>query len=252
MLRSFKSLKGYTLGATDGEIGKVRDLYFDDQGWQVRYLVADTGGWLTGREVLLSPAVLGVADADYRVLQVSLTREMVRSSPSVLEHQPVSRRMERELATHYGWPMYWEMSMAGAGAVMMPPPTGPDVQEDREWVEARSDDDAHLRSAMEVIGYRVHASDGDMGHVHDLIVDQQEWVIQYVVVDTATFWPGRKVTMLPMWISGISYPDGEVRFDLPQETIRSGPEYDPAAPINADQVTQLSDYYGRPARKAVG
>jgi hypothetical protein len=59
MLHNTQSLYGRTLSATDGEIGHVQDFYFDDQTWAARYLVVDTGTWLTGRKVLLPSDAFG-------------------------------------------------------------------------------------------------------------------------------------------------------------------------------------------------
>lgn len=247
MIRSLNSLMGYSLKTTDGEIGKVRDFLVDDQDWSVRYLVADTGGWLSGRLVIISPSVLGNADWHSQSLSVELTRDQVRRSPPIEEDRPVSRQKEIELAEYYGWPMYWNPAMAGAGVMggpwlVVPPP------QEKEQPEPQVKGDPHLQSAREMVGYHVEAVDGEIGHVDDFIIDDDRWVIQYVVVDTKNWWPGGNVTMLPMWISGVSWELRQVRFDLPRETIRNGPAYDPSAPINEDDQLRFYDYYGRPTR----
>lgn len=256
MLRSVKDLIGYSIGATDGTIGKVRDFLLDDREWIVRYLVADTGTWLSDQLVILSPAALGRADYGLRMLAVELSSEEVRNSPPIEADQPVSRQREAELAQYYGWPAYWNpaMTTAGGGVFMGPwavpplpeaqPADAPDADA-RERAEG-SRGDPHLRSARELIGYHVEATDGEIGHVEDIIIDDDRWSVQYVVVDTRNWWPARKVVMLPMWVSGVSWDLRQVQFDLPKETIRNGPEYNPAAPINEQDETRFYDYYGRP------
>jgi len=108
MLRKAKELKGAKLQARDGAIGKIKDLYFDDEAWTVRYLVADTGSWLTGRKVLLSPfAVQKIRSADEHVLEVNLSRRQIEESPSIDEAMPVSRQFEIEYYQYYNWPIYW-------------------------------------------------------------------------------------------------------------------------------------------------
>jgi hypothetical protein len=251
MLRSARSIFGYCLGAFDGEIGKVRDVLFDDREWIVRYFVADTGNWLADRLVLVSPSAVRRAEYDRRVLAVDLTRDQVNRSPLLESDRPVSRQKESELSRYYGWPMYWNPVMAGAGAGIMPGPwldlpAERDPEADGVSEPHEKAGDPHLRSAREVIGYHVEASDGAIGHVDDFICDEGGWVIQYVVVDTRNWWPARKVVMLPMWISGVSWETRRVRFDLPRETIRNGPEYDPAAAVNQETETLFYDYYGRP------
>ena len=104
MLRSIKQLYGDKLGASDGEIGHVKDFYFDDQNWAIRYLVADTGSWLPGRQVLISPHSLGRLDQAEKILRVNLTRKQIEDSPSIESHKPVSRQYEEEYYRYYGWP----------------------------------------------------------------------------------------------------------------------------------------------------
>lgn len=248
MLRSLKELIGYSIRAEDGLIGKVQDFLFDDQDWGVRYMVADTGSWLSGRLVVLSPSSLGHAEWGSRVMSVTLTRDQIRSSPPLEANRPVSRQKELELVRYYGWPMYWSPSMTSAGAGMM---GGPWLAATPHEEPAESDEtpkgDPHLYSAREVTGYRVEATDGQIGHVDDFILDDSRWLFQYVVVDTKNWWPARKVVLLPMWISGVTWDARRVRFDLPRETIRNGPEFDPRAPVNEEHETRFYDYYGRPS-----
>ena len=107
MLRQAKDLNDYKLGARDGEIGKVKEFYFDDQSWAVRYLVTDTGGWLSGRRVLISPYALGPARKNDEIIPVDLTRKQIENSPSLLTDKPVSRQYEMQYYPYYGWPGYW-------------------------------------------------------------------------------------------------------------------------------------------------
>src|SRR3984957_15333038 len=108
MLRSIKQLYGNTLGASDGEIGQVKDFYFDDQNWAIRYLVVATGLWLSGRQGLISPHSIGRLDQAERVLRVDLTRKQIENSPSIESHKPVSRQYEEEYYRYYGLPCYWQ------------------------------------------------------------------------------------------------------------------------------------------------
>ena len=83
MLRTIKELHEYAIGAVDGVIGHVKDLYLDDKDWVVRYLVVDTGGWLSDKKVLISPMAIGKPNWAQEVLPVSITKEQVRNSPDV-------------------------------------------------------------------------------------------------------------------------------------------------------------------------
>jgi hypothetical protein len=238
MLRSVKDLRGYIIGAIDGEIGQVHELYFDDQSWIVRYLVVDTGTWLPGRRVLLSPMALGQPDWETHVLPVGLTKEQVENSPPIAVDKPVSRQMESDLHAYYGWRPYWSgpapvAAQAVAAAEAKRRATG-------EWA------DPHLRSTREVIGYHIEASDGEIGHVEDLIVDDEAWILRYLVIDTRNWLPGKKVLVAPAWTKAVDWAQRRVHVDLSRETIENGPTYDPAAPVNREYELQLYDYYGRP------
>lgn len=243
-LRSAKSFAGYTLLATDGEIGKVRDMYFDDDAWTVRYLVVDTGAWLPGRSVLISPAsASGRPDAAAREIPVSLSREQVRSSPSAETHKPVSRRHEMNLAAHYNWPAYWTF---GGFYNIAPPP--PDYETERELQYEREEEEVHLRSMGEVEGYHIQALDGEVGHIEDFILDEEEWKIRYLIVDTRNWLPGRKVVLSPEWVSDISWDERKVYVEFATDEIKDSPEYDPALTLSKEYEQRLRRYYDRQGR----
>jgi len=244
MLRSMKALMNYGLLATDGKFGAVDDFLFDDDAWTVRYLVANTGGWLRGRLVLISPAALEQPDYQSHLFPVDLTRDQIEQGPSILSDAPVARQKELELARHYNWPMYWAIDgLGGFGAApivtLIGPPQGQARPEEEEG-------NPHLRSVREVRGYRIHATDGDIGHVDDFIVDDANWVIRYLVVDTRNWLPGRRVLLACDWIEEVSWLDTRVAVRHSREEIKNSPEYDPSAPVNREYEEVLHDYYGRP------
>lgn len=74
MERNINSLTGYSLKASNGEIGDVKEFYFDDETWKIEYLVIKTGGWLSGREVLIAPHAVKKVDWLNRFFKVSLTK----------------------------------------------------------------------------------------------------------------------------------------------------------------------------------
>ncbi|NDJ78516.1 MAG: PRC-barrel domain containing protein [Chloroflexi bacterium] len=244
MLRSIDSLGGYTIRAKDGDIGQVDDFLFDDQSWAVRYLVVNTGNWLVGRKVIVLPAALETPDWETEMLTVNVSKGQIENSPPLAADQPVSRQKQAELHQYYGWPMYWTM---GASSFFTAPGK---TQLAESAVDAAEEDaavsDPHLRSAGEVTGYHIQATDGRIGQVEDFIVEDETWLIQYLVVDTHTWLPGRKVLVAPTWIEQINWELREVRVDLKRETIKHSPEFDPSAPVNREYEMRLYDYYGRP------
>ena len=164
MLRNSKDLEGCAIGATDGTIGEMKDLYFDDEAWVIRYFVVSTGAWLANRKILLSP------------------------------HQR---------------------------------------------------DDPHLRSANAVLKYHIHASDGYIGRVEGLLVDDETWAIRYLIVDASNWWLGHQVLVAPQWIQGVNWFSSNVSVDLSRKTLKDAPAYAPASSLDRQQEIELLEYYGR-------
>ncbi len=249
MLRSLKELNGYGIQGTDEDIGKVHDFYFDDAAWTVRYLVVDTRRWLPGRRVLIVPPALRQPNWETRMFPVGLSKEQIRKSPSVDEEQPVSRRREEELHAYYGWAPYWnDLGMMPQEAVMVRD-SGKDAGGTKASAEAgtlQDEGDPHLRSANEVEGYHIAAIDGDIGHVEDFLVNDEDWTIRYLVVDTRNVLPGKKVLIAPGWIEAVRWSEGKVHLDLSRESIKQSPQYRPLEPVNREYEIRLYDYYGRP------
>lgn len=250
MLRNLTDLHGFHLAATDGEIGKVRDVYFDDHTWTIRYFVVGAGSWLTGRDVLIAPRSLGLIDADAKTIAVHLTREQVRNSPPIETAQPISRNYELQFHQYYGWDPYW-MNAAGTPGLWVPflPPTlpmAPPAGEEPTSADTK-DRDPHLRSVEEVSGYGIHAQDGELGHVTDFIIDDEAWRIRYMAVKTGVLMFGRTVLLSPEWIERISFDRKEVFVSLPQARIREAPEYEVNTPITREFEQELHRHYDRPA-----
>ncbi len=240
MLRSTRSLDGFGIGARDGEIGKVHSLLFDDRSWAVRYLVVDTGGWLSGRKVLIAAGALEHPDRHANVFPVKLTMQQVKDSPDIDANKPVSRQREAELHKYYNWAPYWG---TGYGAAVF---TVPSVEQEQESSGETVQENPNLRSTREVTGYRIHALDGQIGHVEDFIISDEDWVIRYMVVDTRHWLGGQSVLVSPEWVREVNWEQREVWVDVSKERIEDCPPYDPSAPVNREYEVQVYDYYGRP------
>ncbi len=244
MLRSTKKLTDYVLHATDGELGRCKDFLFDDGQWVVRYMVADTGKWIPGRAVLISPMALREPEWKERKLPVNLTRSQVEASPAVEENEPVSRQMEAAIHEHYGFPYYW--GGAGLWGVLERPELLREHAPTEEEGPIHPEGDPHLRSVHEVIGYSVEASDGDIGHVEDFILDDTTWSLRYMVVDTRNWLPGRRVLVAPKWVRDIDWPNAWAQVDLTRRQIKDAPPFRPGMVIDREYEARLYDYYGRP------
>jgi hypothetical protein len=251
MLYKTSDLKRCTIHATDGEIGRVKDLYFDDRCWVARWLVVDTGGWLSGREVLLPSSHLGHADAEAKTITVDLSRQKVKESPGVDTHQPVSRQQEQSIYGHYGWSPYWGgLAAMGAGAGYLIPPVylmpgvGAPSKETQPEEFQRPEGDQHLRSTSEVRGYHIGATDGEIGHVDDFLVDGDDWAIRYMIVDTRNWWPGKLVLVAPEWGTDVSWNERMVTVRLTRDQIKGAPEFDGSRPLTRTDETRLYGHYG--------
>ncbi len=239
MLFKSKELKGYKLGARDGFIGAVNEFYFDDKHWTIRYLVADTGNWLTNRKVLISPYALQSIDVQEHVLEVDLTMKHIELSPSLDCDRPVSRQFELDYYGHYGWPLYWSGFYPwGASPYIVKGGNDSAAAQESYW-------DPHLRSTQDMAGYHIQAVDGEVGHVKDFIIDDQTWAIRYLVVETGTWLSGRQVLISPPWIEGVSWVESKVFVSLSQQQLRNAPEYSEQSLLDRTYEAALHDHYGR-------
>ncbi|HEY3378117.1 MAG TPA: PRC-barrel domain-containing protein [Armatimonadota bacterium] len=241
MLNKAKTLLSYTVDSLDGEIGRVKEFYFDDLHWTIRYLIVDTGNWLTGRQVLISPyALVAVNDAEQRIA-ISLTKQQIEDSPPLNSDKPVSRQFEEDYYGYYGWPMYWN------GPYLWGP--FPFIDRSREeWTESTEvlkAWDPHLRSTHDVSGHAIQALDGEIGHVEDFIIDDKTWAIRYLVVATHNWWPGKKVLIAQRWIESVSWGESKVFINLTCETIKQSPEYTEDSLITWDYENALHLHYNR-------
>jgi len=241
MLHKVKTLNFYKLGASDGEIGKFEEFYFDDKYWTVRYLVVDTGNWITDRpdrRVLISPYAVVDVDEKKKIMATDLTKKQIKDSPSWNTKQPVSRQVEETYFEYYGWPVYWNG----------PYPWGYYSYPVREAHKAAHTEKAweyNLRATAAVSGYHVQASDGDIGHVVDFIIDDKTWAIRYLIVDTQNWWPGKHVLISPQWIERVSWKESKIFVNLSRETIKKAPEYTKESLITRDFETRLYGHYNR-------
>lgn len=237
MLREAGKLNKCKLGAVDGEIGKVKDFYFDDRFWTVRYLVADTGNWLTGRLVLISPYAVASVEEDDKIIGTRLTMQQIEDSPAPEADLPVSRQFEMQYHDYYRWPYYWYGPYAWAMYPNPVPVVEPVTAEEKEsW-------DSHLRSVDEVEGYRVGALDDHIGHISDFIIDDESWAIRYLVIDTRDWLPGKHVLLSPGWTTDVDWASRTVTVDLTADAIKHAPEYDRDTPITRDYEVKLFSHY---------
>jgi sporulation protein YlmC with PRC-barrel domain len=242
MKHNLNSLIGYTIGASDGEIGEVKEFYFDNETWTIRYIIVETGNWLSGRKCLITPHALLAPDWENRIFPVKLTREQIKNSPDIDTERPVSREEEIKLENYYmstgfsgngfyagGEPMSMQQMIPGEGG---------------QAAFSKPNENPHLRSSSKVTGYNIAAIDGEIGKVEDFLIHDGTWKIDFMVVDTGHWLPGKKVLIAPKWIREIDWETSTVVVKLSISKVKNSPEYHANRPLHEDDEIQLHNYYG--------
>jgi sporulation protein YlmC with PRC-barrel domain len=241
MQRNINRLLDYAIRATDGEIGKVTAFYFDDDNWKIRYLIVRTGTWLFGRKVLISPAALKKGPWESGIFSLDLTKEKIRSSPDIDTDKPVSRQQEIELHKHYPWQNYWGGGQYAYG-VFGTAAFNPGLDEElAKEADKHSPDDLHLRSTHRVTGYHLHATDGDIGHVKDFIMDDETWQVMYLVVAIHNWLGGKKVLIPVRLIEKVEWDSSKVFIDASVAFVENSPLFDAAEYIHPEDDNTLHE-----------
>jgi hypothetical protein len=247
MLYRLQKLLGSPITASDGEIGRIEDVYFDDCRWAARYLVVDTGAWLTGRKVLISAISVGSIDWERNLVHVGLNRQQVEASPPIDTDKRAFRQLEGDFLDYYGYPYYWTgPSLWGMAShpispvVRIPQATNPLGK------HGEASTDAHLRSVRHVTGYHLQATDDSMGQVEDFLLDNTSWAIRYLVVDTRNWLPGRRVVIPPQWIKSVDWVERVVNVDVTRDNVQAAPEYHSGQDFSRTHETNLYRHYQRP------
>jgi hypothetical protein len=248
MLKTASELIGYTIQATDGDIGSVTRIFFDDERWTIRYLVVDTGTWLRGRRVLISPLSVRQASWRTRTLYVTLNRDQVKNSPDIDTERPVSRQHELSYLRYYSYPPYWGGATLWGTGVVYPllvgdRPADAPAEESPPMSDAQAAD-SHLRDTRVVSGYHIHATDGEIGHVEDFLLDDEVWAIRYLVIDTSNWIGGRRVLISPEWVSAVSWADSQVHVTVTRASVKTSPDYDPAR-LDREYERRLHAHFGK-------
>jgi len=244
MLRSLNELERCQVSATDGDIGTIRDFLLDDDQWTVRYFVVETSGFCDRQHVLISPISFLHVDWSTRQFHLALMKDTVKMSPNIDTDKPVSRRDERDYSGYYGYPAYWgDSGLWGMSDY-------PGSLAAHKWREmfvrnVENSADVRLRSANEIRGFRIHASDDPIGEVEGFIIDDQTREVRFIIVDTSSWWSGEKVLVAPKWATRIGWEEKNVYLDLPRQLIKNCPHWNMTLDVNRECQTQLFEHYGR-------
>lgn len=261
MLHTMQSLLGFTMGATDGEIGKVKDFYFDDQTWRVRYLVVETGNWLFGRKVLLSPVAIQSINWDEKVFPVNLSMDQIKHSPDIDTEKPVSQQQDAELHSHYSWPVNTGagvgfMTTGMVGGVVSPGVSFQDriadevrnhendtISDRGPEMEKQSGGDLHLRSYNAFEDFTVMATDGELGEASDFLIDSNSWNIPFLIIETGNWYSGSKVLAPTNTIESIEGEDSQIRINQGTSYFNNNPEFNESLLTDQEAQRQIFNFY---------
>jgi hypothetical protein len=245
-LHSIKDLESYSIDATDGVVGRVQDFYFDDEGWVIRYLVVATDEWLSHRKVLISPFAVHQPNWSEKKFPVSITQTQVRNSPDIDTDKPVSRQHEIGYLGYYGYPNYWGGGgLWGGGLYPDMLQAGSQQVAPQSHAPGHHAENPHLRSANGVMRYYVHATDGDIGHVEGMLVEEKTWAIRYIIVNTSNWWIGHQVLIAPEWIDDVYWAESTLEVSLTRQAVKESPAYDANVPLDRVLETGIYEHYGR-------
>lgn len=230
MLHLARKVCGATIRATDGDIGTLQDLYFEEDRWTVRYLLVDTGKWFSGKKVLLSPMSVH-GEWGMTGVRVNLTKDQVWNSPEFDDRQPLSRAGETKVLGYYGYPYYWGATNVWGSydnpAALLTAPAAARVPIESTSSGTGIDPEARdLRSTNKSTGYHLHATDGEIGHVDDFLIGQESWRIRYLLVDTSNWIGGRSVLVSCDTLQGVDRDRSMLHVSVTRDAIRNGPSFD--------------------------
>ncbi len=238
MFISIKSIGAYSVHCTDGELGVLEAFHFDDRTWSIRYLVININSLLNPKRVLLLPTAAYELSWSDHSIKVNLNKKQVMNATPYSADLPVS--VQHELLDRKNFHTLY-LSDPWSGSVL--PMWFPNTDKAGELVEVIGDED--LRCTSMTIGYKVMASDKQAGKVVDMILDDHEWKIKYLVVDTNGFLPLGDVLLSVKHVDGFVTDDEIISIDISSDELKHCPKYDSNAPVNRDYVMKYYDYEGR-------
>lgn len=235
---SVKGITGFGIGATDGKIGTVKEIYFEDHTWTVRYLIVKTGNFLKEKLILISTQALLDADWDNELFSTNLSTDQIINSPDIDTDKPVYRQQEVKLYEHFPWDIYWAM-----GIIPMEDSVEIAISEKQKEIGANAN--PHLRSSDKVTGYTLHAIDGELGHIDDLIIETESWKITYVVLKTGSWFSGQKILIPTEWIIEINWLSSTFVMEATVEKVQQCEPFDADGGVNEAYEKVRRDYKGR-------
>lgn len=221
MTRSYKDFLHWKVTTTDGHERPVADVLLDDRGWSVRYVLVETGGWLHGRQLLISSAAFGAPDSREHVLPIQATLNQMEKSPPLKSHMPVTLAHERALEEYYEWP-----PREAEGSVL-PESVTRQLTPDTQALQDRTVDrhtkpiagEAHLWSAGALLKMKAVTRDRQKSGLDDVLLSEDLHHVAGWIVDARPWMPGGEAMLGPSAVSGVDLNDGVVSLVLERTEI---------------------------------
>ncbi|MCF3942003.1 PRC-barrel domain-containing protein [Oceanobacillus alkalisoli] len=238
-------LQTYNIDATDGEMGKIKDIYIDDNDWKIRYAIVDTRKWLPERKVLLPPSIFIGVNPENESMEVEYDKSTIKNSPPVPEGTDLTRDKENQLFKYFGWTRYWSDDVILSGEKR---PLGRVGSNEEEWYERMEDPlydadegelrrhhrDNNLRSHEEIMNSRAHGKNGKLGKVVDFIYDD-DWKVKYIVLTSNNVMTNDYYPYPIERITSVDWFEGDVYLDETVEQFANKTNY----PSNEDILKAL-------------
>ncbi|PSL50806.1 PRC-barrel domain protein [Salsuginibacillus halophilus] len=246
MLFEAKKLRNFGVITSDGELGKIDDVYMDEDQWVIRYLVVNRKPLLPGGKVLVSPIAVERMDINGQTIHLNVTKEELEEAPGKEEAEPITRKKELELHHHFGYGYYWP-AQGMWGSFPYPHQLRVEAPHHQRPQELPNEEEIKVRSLKEMTGdwsgYDVEGSDGDIGTIDDVIVEDDTWNIRYISVDTGRLFSTGHAVLSSSWILHTEDEEKKVRVKMARHEVQAAPEYVPGQPLDREFEERLFDHY---------
>ena len=207
----------------DTSIGDVVDMYFDEAGWRSCYLVIETGSLFSGKRSLVPLSYLERADWIARRLALRITEAGLQSVGCNDLDKNVASQLEKHGAGYVAWPPPAHKPEGSTAQVPLGDPNDPGTDDVGKPL---------LRSAKEVVGYAIEATDGPCGHIDDLLIDDATWRIEFLLVNPRNFLPGTPRAVPAPWVEACDWLSHSMRMNVDRDRIRECPTYETSSTVD--------------------
>ena len=243
MMVSYKQLRGFSIKAKDGTAGHVKDIYFDDGDWRIRYIV-DENGVGAHRDTLVNREWIKEADPGEKMVELNATRQQLSLKRKSGETKVLAKEEPKRSTAQAAWELLFKQlfpasfpdSITGEKRLPMPAPWMLEIGPSLEKPVPQS----NLQSAFDVIGYRVSTNDGKLGYVEDFIIDSKDWTVRFLVINVARGLNGKRILVSTEWVDWVSWKQHKISISADKETLSACPNFMLEIPLNQEDEPLLN------------